>query len=464
MPARKRRDPGTRRLRLRARLLAAFVGGSLFLSAAVAFLSYGLTRRYLLSQRQTSAQRQAQVNARLVGGALRSDSDVPQLLSSLQSPAGSSTVVHHRGRWFAASLELGRDALPEPLQEAVVEGRSRARQRYVIEGAPRLAVGLPLPDGDAYFEVFPLHELDRTLRTLRVALTTAAAAAMVGAGGLGIWASRRLLDPLAEIGATATTIAGGELHARLDVGNELELAALAESFNQMVASLQARIERDARFASNVSHELRSPLTALRSALQNMETRRASMDERTARSLDVLSRELNRFERLVQDLIEISRFDAGVAEGSFERVFLGELVLHAVESFPDGEVPVEVTASATDAVVDADKRRLEQVIANLVENANLHGGGVDRVRIEASDGMARIVVEDRGPGVPAEDRERIFERFYRGRYTSRPAGGGVGLGLALVAEHVALHGGRVWVEDRATADGGARFVVELPVVR
>ena len=126
--------------------------------------------------------------------------------------------------------------------------------------------------------------------------------------------------------------------------------------------------------------------------------------------------------------------------------------------------MEVTASATDAVVDADKRRLEQVIANLVENANLHGGGVDRVRIEASDGMARIVVEDRGPGVPAEDRERIFERFYRGRYTSRPAGGGVGLGLALVAEHVALHGGRVWVEDRATADGGARFVVELPVVR
>ena len=287
------------------------MGGALLLSTAVAFLSYGLTRRYLVNQREGSTYRQAQVNARLVGGALRSARDVPQLLSSLQSPAGSSSVVRHGGQWFAASLDLGRDALPDKLRVAVVQDRARARQWSVIDGVPRLVVGLPIPDGDAYFELFPARELDSTLRTLRVALTVAVAVAMVGAAGLGRWASRRLLDPLAEIGATATSIAGGELHARLDVGNELELAALAESFNQMVASLQARIERDARFASNVSHELRSPLTALRSAVQNMETRRSSMDDRTARNLDVLSRELGRFERLVQDLIEISRFDAGV---------------------------------------------------------------------------------------------------------------------------------------------------------
>ena len=455
--------PRTRRLRLRSRLLAAFVGGALVLVAGVAVLSYGLTRRYLLTQRETSAQRQAQANARLIGGALRSDSDLPQLLGSLQSPAGSSTtVVRHDGRWFAASLDLGREAIPEALREVVVDQRSRARQRYVLDHVPRLAVGLPLPNGDAYFEVFPLRELDRTLRTLRVALTTAAAAAMVGAAGLGVWASRRLLDPLAEIGATATSIAGGELDARLDVGNDVELAALADSFNQMVASLQQRIERDARFASNVSHELRSPLTALRSALQNMETRRASMDERTARSLDLLAREVDRFEHLVQDLIEISRFDAGVVQVSSEEVFLGELVLHAIDALPDRDVPVEVTASATDAVVRADKRRLEQVIVNLVANARQHGGGVDRLRIEADDDTARIIVEDRGPGVAPEDRDRVFERFYRGRHTGR-APGGVGLGLALVAEHARLHGGRAWVEGRDDG-GGARFVVELPVVR
>ena len=455
--------PRPRRLRLRSRLLAAFVGGALVLVAGVALLSYGLTRRYLLTQRETSAQRQAQANARLVGGALRSDSDLPQLLASLQSPAGSSTVVLlHDGRWFAASLDIGRDAIPAPLRQAVVDEQSRARQRYDLDHVPRLAVGLPLPNGDAYFEIFLLRELDRTLRTLRVALTTAAAAAMIGAGGLGVWSSRRLLDPLAEIGATATSIAGGKLDARLDVGSEVELSALADSFNQMVASLQQRIERDARFASNVSHELRSPLTALRTAVQNMETRRASMDERTGRSLDVLSREVERFEHLVQDLLEISRFDAGVVQASTEEVFLGELVFHAVEALPDRDVPVEVAGSATDTVVLADKRRLVQVIFNLVANARQHGGGVERLRIEADQDSVRIIVEDRGPGVPPEDRERIFERFYRGRQTDR-ATGGVGLGLALVAEHARLHGGRAWVEGRD--DGaGARFVVELPVVR
>jgi signal transduction histidine kinase len=212
----------------------------------------------------------------------------------------------------------------------------------------------------------------------------------------------------------------------------------------------------------VSHELRSPLTALRSAIQNMETRRSSLDERTARSLDLLAREVDRFERLVQDLLEISRFDAGVVRSSSEEVFLGELVLHAVEALPGPEVPVEVTASAADAVVRADKRRLEQVIANLVANARVHAGGVELVRIEADDGRVRIMVEDRGPGVPPEDRERVFERFYRGRHTGRTSGG-VGLGLALVAEHAKLHGGRAWVEDRDGEGGGACFVVELPVV-
>jgi two-component system, OmpR family, sensor histidine kinase MtrB len=450
-----------RRLRLRSRLLAAFVGGALLLSAAVSLLSYGLTRRYLLAQRERSAVRQAQVNARLVGGALRPASDVPQLLGSIQSPAGSSAVVFHDGRWFAASLELGRDAVPVALQEVVLGQRSRARQRYVFDGMPRLAVGLPLPGGDGYFEVFPNRELDSTLRALRVALMTASAAAMVSAAGLGVWASRRLLDPLAEIGATATSIADGQLDARLDVGNEVELAALAASFNQMVASLQQRIERDARFASNVSHELRSPLTALRSAIQNMETRRSSLDQRTARSLDLLAREVERFEHLVQDLLEISRFDAGVVQPSTEEVFLGELVLHALEALSGDEVAVEVAASATDAVVRADKRRLEQVIVNLVTNARVHAGGVERVRIEAHDGWARIVVEDCGPGVPPEDRERVFERFYRGRHTGRTTGG-VGLGLALVSEHARLHGGRAWVEER-DGEAGARFVVELPVV-
>lgn len=451
----------SRRLALRYRLMAAFAAGAMLLTGAVAFLAYGLTRNHLLNQRTRSTMRQAEVNARLVAAALRSAADVPQLLGSLQSPAGSSSVVLHDGQWFAASLEFGRDALPAELRQLVVDQRSRARQRYVLGDVPRLAVGLPLSDRDAYFEVFPNSELDRTLGALRFSLATAGVASMLVAAGLGVWVSRRLLDPLAKVGATAASIADGDLDRRLDVGDDKELAALATSFNRMVTSVQERIERDARFASNVSHELRSPLTTLRSAVETMQTRRSGMDERAARSLDLLARAVDRFERLVEDLLEISRFDAGVAHPSFDEVFLGELVLHAVSAFPDDDVSVEVAANATATVVNADKRRLEQSIANLVANARIHGGGVDRIRVEEGGGWARILVEDRGPGVSPEDREHVFERFFRGQTTSRDAdGGGVGLGLALVAEHARLHGGRAWVEDRE--DGGARFVIELPV--
>jgi signal transduction histidine kinase len=442
--------------------MAAFAGGALLLSVALSLLTFGLARGYLLAQRQRSAFRQAEVNARLVAGALRSPVDVPQLLASLQSPTGSTGVVFHEGRWFAASLEVGRDALPEPFRTRVLEERTRLRQRFALNGELRLAAGLPLPGGDAYFEVFQFTELERTLRTLRLSLSIAGVATVAGATVLGVWASRRVLGPLAEIGTIATSIADGELDARLDVGDDEELAALATSFNRMVASLQERIERDARFASNVSHELRSPLTALKSAVQAMQTRRSGLDERTSRSLDLLAGEVSRFERLVQDLLEISRFDAGVVHASFDQVYLGELVLRSLEALGDGEVPLEVAAGATEVVVEADKRRLERVVANLVENARTHGGGVFRVGIEAEGDRVRIVVEDRGPGVSAGDRSRVFERFFRGQQAGRPSGsGGVGLGLALVAEHARLHGGRVWVED--AEPGGARFVVELPVV-
>jgi signal transduction histidine kinase len=112
-------------------------------------------------------------------------------------------------------------------------------------------------------------------------------------------------------------------------------------------------------------------------------------------------------------------------------------------------------------VSVDKRRIERVVANLVENASVYAGGVTRLAVEATGDTVRLIVEDAGPGVPAEGRERIFERFFRGSAAGRRgAGDGTGLGLALVAEHVHLHGGRVWVEDRS--GGGSRFVVELPI--
>ncbi len=147
----------------------------------------------------------------------------------------------------------------------------------------------------------------------------------------------------------------------------------------------------------------------------------------------------------------------------EEVHLAELVMQAVSHSSEADVPVELDADLAGVVVQADKRRIVRVIANLLDNAAKYGGGASRVGLRRTEHGVQIAVEDHGAGVPEDDRGRIFERFSRGAVAGRRGSSdGVGLGLALVAEHVNLHGGRVWVEDRSDGAEGARFVVELPV--
>ena len=162
----------------------------------------------------------------------------------------------------------------------------------------------------------------------------------------------------------------------------------------------------------------------------------------------------------QDLLELSRADAGVSEVLAEPVRVDELVRHAARRTGVAESVVELPPSVSTRSISVDKRRLERVLVNLLENACVHGRGVHQIRGTVVDRCLRIEVEDLGPGVPDDERERIFERFFRGRAAGQGSSGvGAGLGLALVAEHVRAHHGRVWVERGSV---GARFVVELPV--
>jgi signal transduction histidine kinase len=169
--------------------------------------------------------------------------------------------------------------------------------------------------------------------------------------------------------------------------------------------------------------------------------------------------------MVEDLLEISRFDAGAAQLHLEPVRISELVLQAVAASTTEDIPVSIAADAAARTVAVDKRRLVRVIANLLGNADRHAGGATLVSVELAGPDVRIGVEDNGPGVAPEDRARVFDRFARLADTAgrRGSGEGVGLGLSLVREHVNLHGGRVWVEDRPDGQPGARFVVELPSV-
>ena len=459
----QRRGPRVSRSRLglRARVTVTFGLGALALSATMAGLTYLTARQFILNERQTASLRQAYVNASLIRSSLRSPNpDIPQLLGSLDTLPGSLSVLEHDGQWYATSISVGENAVPTALRAQVLAG-GPALQHFSLHGSPQLVVGLPVPSIDvAYFEVFSMAETSRTLRILAIALGAAAAVTTLAGAVIGRWASGRALRPLAEVSRAAETIAGGQLDTRLLAAEDAELSALAGSFNRMTDALQERIEREARFTSDVSHELRSPLTTLSSALGVLESHRSELPPRSRQALDLLAAELRRFQHMVDDLLEISRMDTGAAELSLDEVEVGELLRQAAVAAGAGGVPLEIDDSVAGGRLLVDKRRMERVVTNLVANARQYAGGVTRMALEPAPGGIRLVVADRGPGVAPTERDRIFERFYRGQ-TSGQRGGtdGTGLGLSLVAEHVRLHGGRVWVEDGL--GGENRFVVELP---
>ena len=453
---------GTRRrqrLGLRARLVVSFGVGGLLLATFLAMLTYSLARSYLVGQRERAAVRAARANAAAVAVRLRSsDGELRGVLDALARRSGqdAESFLVVDGELFGARASTVPERLPASFVAAVSAGEP-VRQR-IRAPQPRLALGVPIAgSGAAYVEVVNLGELERTLRTLSNALLAAAAVNCVAFAGLGWVVSRRVLSPVRDVAGAAAAIAEGRLGTRLDVGPDRDLQPLADSFNAMADALQRRIERDARFTADVSHELRSPLTALATSFSVLEAHQDEMTERPRHATRLLAHEIVRFTRLVEDLLEMARADAGLAL-ELEEVRLDDLVRQTLDRTPYAAVPLDATAAP---VVLADKRRLDRVLVNLLDNAAHHGGGAVRVGVCAAGGRARIEVDDAGPGVAPEQREHVFERFARGTVgADRRKGRGAGLGLALVSEHVRAHGGTVAVTDRP--GGGARFVIELPL--
>lgn len=453
----------TRRLGLRARITIAFAIGALLLSALLSATTWALTRENLLNQREDSATVIVYQNARIIRARVTPDTDKQALVSSLSTPLGSRPVLYYDDEFVSLTPEFGQDALPSAVRTQVLAGQP-VRMRYDLRGQMQLVVGIPIPSVDAaYFEIISLDDLESTLEALGVSLVGASLLTTIAGAILGAWASRRALRPLAGVSTAATALAAGRLDTRLEASEDRDLRPISASFNDMAQSLQDRIERDARFASDVSHELRSPLMTLAASIEVMNNQRDDLPERARSALDLMVGDIDRFQQLVEDLLEISRFDAGVARLELEEVHLAELVMQAVSHSTETDVPVQLDAELAGVVVQADKRRIVRVIANLLDNAAKYGGGATSVELRRVDDGVQIAVEDRGTGVPEEDRSVIFDRFSRGAGSGRRGSSdGVGLGLALVAEHVNLHGGRVWVEDRHDGEEGARFVVQLPV--
>ena len=458
----------TPRLGLRARITLAFTLSATLLSALLALTTWGLTRESIINQRESSATTQAFRNAGIVRPYLLPDVDDETLrstLGSLESDSAARALVRdEQGLWTNQTTEFDEKAVPRDLLRMVEDG-TPARMRVTVNGQPQLLVGVPLSSvGGLYFEFVSLKDTQNALESLSASLFGATFVTTLAGAALGWWASRRTLRPLADVSSAAEAIAGGRLDTRLGAIEDPDLGVLVGSFNHMVEVLEQRIDRDGRFASDVSHELRSPLMTLSASIEVLASRRDDMPDASAQAaVDLMVADVARFKQLVEDLLEISRFDAGAARLEESDIRPGELIHQSVAWSQSPEVPIEIDPELENVVIRADKRRLVRVVANLLDNARKYGGGPTRIEVRREPASLTIAVEDNGPGVPEDERDLIFDRFSRGAGSSRRAGSeGVGLGLSLVVEHVALHRGRVWVESLPDDQEGARFVVQLPI--
>ena len=374
------------RLGLRIRTTIGFGLTSFLIAFAFASVTYAVGRSYLIGQREGTAARQAYVNARLVRTVLRSSTaDVPAFLAGLGGGTASNSVLRYRGEWFSTSVAFGSGTMPPKLLSAVDDGHA-GHQRFRGNGDElNLAVGVPIASVDAaYFEIFPLDELDRTLLLLSRALTLGVISAALIAAAIGRSAAIRLVRPLAPVADAAERIAGGALDTRLDDIGEPDLRRLTEAFNLMASSLEERIDRETRFAADVSHELRSPLAAVAAAVDIIDRRRDQLPPQVIEAFTVLAKKVEMFQSMVLDLLEISRLDAGTAPMSVEPIDTVHF-LHTLVASHGADVAVVEIDPAVPPRLSGDRRRLAQAMGNIIDNADNYADGVTRVaRSLASD--------------------------------------------------------------------------------
>ncbi len=345
---------------------------------------------------------------------------------------------------------------------------------------PGIVVGAQvlLPADTQYYTIyflFPLDEEQETLGLVTRALLTAAGLLLVLVAGITWLVTRQVVKPVRMARRVAERLAAGRLQERLRVTGEDDLARLAHSFNQMASNLQRQIRQleelswvQRRFVSDVSHELRTPLTTVRMAGDVLHDARRDFDPATARAAELLQAELDRFETLLVDLLEISRFDAGAALLDVEDINLLDLahrVVDAARPLADQRgvlVVVEQPSQPVRAQVDA--RRVERILRNLVTNAIDHAfpDDPDRpivVRMASDDHAAAVTVRDRGVGLAPGESAMVFNRFWRSDPARARSSGGTGLGLAISLEDAHLHGG--WLQAWGRPGEGAQFRLTLP---
>ncbi len=462
---------------LRARLVTAFVLLAAFSTAATAVLTYRQARSSILDRSQSALTSDFRNQVAALAPTLSwpaNEADLARFMDRLVPRTRQASVrVVQSTTHMAGDASASGVPVPDELRGRVRGQNSYVYQRVVDDGVPWLVVGAPLkvkqPTGakaSAPVEVY----LTASLRTEQEDTTAVLDAARNGALPvalaailLALLSARRVLRPVRDLGRAARDLAEGRLDTRVAVKGKDELADLAGTFNKSARELESTVEelrvmeaKARRFAADVSHELRTPLSVMTAVTDVLEEEAPSMRGDAATAAGLVGSETRRLVRLVSDLMEISRFDAGAAELRRKELDVARQITATVQSrswqehvrtcFPEG-----VRAGL-------DPRRLDVITANLVGNALRHGGEPVTVTLRSEAEDVVIEVADSGPGIPEGALPHLFDRFYKAD-TARSRSEGSGLGLAIARENVLLHGGELTAANRP--EGGAVFTVRLP---
>ncbi len=412
------------------------------------------------------------------------DSVVSILASRAGSPATfdvlllssqTSTDAPERGTNLVAVASV-----PEELRSAISLTKRQSwtySEIRFLDGrsVPGLVVGAPLtiPGVGPYelYYLFPLTQEQQTLDLVRSAVVGAGFILVVLLAAVAGIVTRQVAIPVREAAQRARRLSAGHLDERMRVKREDDLSQLARSFNEMAESLENQIEQleelsrvQQRFVSDVSHELRTPLTTIRMAADVLFGDRESFDPATARSAELLQTQLDRFESLLVDLLEISRFDAGVANLDVSVIDLSTLIDQTIDSVAPLaarlRIPVRFRSHERPCRVECDSRRIDRIIRNLLDNAIEHADphGV-RVELAGDHDSVAVTVRDLGVGLRPGESSLVFSRFWRADPARARTTGGTGLGLAIALEDARLHGG--WLEAWGEPGKGACFRLTLP---
>jgi two-component system, OmpR family, sensor histidine kinase MtrB len=466
-----------------ASVLVLVLGGFLLMQQATIGVIEGKKETAKNEAREAVNTAQQQLNAADLTGDVNVDKLLLDLATGFANRAGAAeqfeVIIIARGQTITAGnaavtsipdamrkqVEQSNDLLMTPTQIDYRDGRS---------SVPGLAAGatltLPLTGRYQIYLMFPLTQEVATLAVLRYAVVTTGAILVILLTFIAALVSRQVVTPVRAARRAAESLASGNLRDRMKVRGQDDLARLATSMNYMASELEKQINTleelsavQQRFVSDVSHELRTPLTTVRMASEVLYEARDDFDPVAARSAELLQNELDRFEALLNDLLEISRFDAGAAQLTVEEVDLRDLVHQLVEAnaplAETNNTKIRVHESG-EAKAEVDTRRIERILRNLLVNAIEHSEGhpID-ILIESDDAAVAVAVRDHGVGFEASQARQVFHRFWRGDAARARTVGGTGLGLAIAMEDANLHGG--WLTAWGRPGMGAQFRLTLP---